>query len=94
MTGGVLALHTRPIPVAFNRVGPPPGGGGGPTCGAGSRPPELVTDESFPGCGLGGLGSSHSAPMTGVANRASSPNAVTTHTKTTLHHHIWRTFRG
>ena len=26
MTGGVLALHTRPIPVAFNRVGPPPGG--------------------------------------------------------------------
>ena len=42
----------------------------------------------FPGCGLGGLGSSHSAPMTGVANRASSPNTVTTQTKTKLHPHM------
>ena len=48
----------------------------------------LVRAEGVPGCGLGGLGSSHSAPMTGVANRASSPNTVTTHTKTKLHPHM------
>jgi hypothetical protein len=35
----------------------------------------------FAGCGLGRLGSPHSPPMTGVANRATSPNTVTTHTK-------------
>ena len=48
----------------------------------------LVRAEGVPGCGLGGLGSSHSAPMTGVANRASSPNTVTTHTKNKLHPHM------
>ncbi len=79
VTGGVLAVHTRPTPGAFNR-------GRAATQGALAR--RTLTDEASPGFGLGGLGSSHSAPMTGVANRASSPNTVTTHTKTKLHPHM------
>ena len=42
-------------------------------------PAGLVSDESSPGCGLGGLGSSHSAPMTGVANRVSSQHSDHAH---------------
>ena len=70
VTDGVLALHTRPTPGAFNRVGLPP---------RALSPAGLVSDESSPGCGLGGLGSSHSAPMTGVANRVSSQHSDHAH---------------
>ena len=60
-------------------------------CRAGSRPPELVTDESFPGC------KAWVVPFRANDRRSKQskhPNAVTTHTKTKLRHRIWRTFRG
>ena len=69
-------------------------GGRAATQGALAR--RTLTDEASPGLGLRGLGSSHSAPMTGVAIRASSPTddaATKTIDRLGLNHALMNQFR-